>query len=102
MIRSGGTHKPYTAPVYDSIVSAVKGLWSQGGIQGLYKGGLMRLIINTCSTYYQWAIIYNAYKDAMVHSNQPSLGFFLAGFVDCLFNTLYIIETRYVLQNRLP
>lgn len=102
LIRSGSTHKPYTAPVYDGIVSAAKGLWSQGGVQGLYKGGMMRFFINTVCTYYQWFVIYDAYKESKLRSSKLSMGFFLAGFVDILFNVSYIVEARSVLQNRLP
>jgi hypothetical protein len=63
MFRSGGTHKPYTAPVYDGIKSAFKGLYSQGGVQGLYKGGLIRLFINSFNTYCQSYMAYNIYKE---------------------------------------
>jgi len=62
----------------------------------------MRLIINTCCTYYQWVLIYNAYKEAILRGNQLSLGFFLSGFVDWFFQVFYVIEARSVLQNRLP
>ena len=38
----------------------------------------------------------------MLYGNTPSLGFFLAGFIDTLLNISYMIEARCILQNRLP
>jgi hypothetical protein len=43
MIRSGGDHKPYTAPVYDGYVAAIKGLASQGP-KAFFKGLFFRSI----------------------------------------------------------
>jgi hypothetical protein len=41
MIRSGGEQKPFTAPVYEGYIGAIKGLASQGP-KAFFKGLLFR------------------------------------------------------------
>lgn len=41
MLRTGHNQKPYTAPVYDGYIGAVKGLMNQG-FKAFYKGLFFR------------------------------------------------------------
>jgi hypothetical protein len=43
MIRSGGTHKPYTAPVYEGYIGTIKGLMTQGP-KAFFKGLFFRSV----------------------------------------------------------
>jgi hypothetical protein len=62
MIRSGGTHRPYTAPVYEGYLTTIKGLISQGPM-AFFKGLFFRSL-------HQMAHFYAFSEVALLSSNR--------------------------------
>lgn len=94
--------KPYRAPVYDNYFQTIKGLYNQG-ILGFYKGNGWRIITSMTSQRirislewflrekYDYFNKWNFFRDWLVMS-----------ICDIALHPGFVLETRYILQNRIP
>jgi hypothetical protein len=105
LIKSAGTiegQKPYRAPIYDNYFQTIKGLYNQG-ILGFYKGNGWRLI-GYVGTYrfrilIEWFLRerYNIFE-----INYLIRSFVVFSVADIFLHPAFLVESRYILQNRIP
>ena len=106
MLRSGGDHKPYTAPVYEGYKATVKGLLSQG-YNAFFKGLFFRLVHQLAHFYAYTEISLmsgneTGLKETAKFSGQLIKLYLLQCLADVAFNAFHIMENRYILQNIIP
>jgi hypothetical protein len=105
LIKQSGViegQKPYRAPIYDNYWQTIKGLYRQG-ILGFYKGNFMRLV--TAATSQRLSIsIHWALKERFDFMNHFHIlrEWLVMSFCDMVCHIGFVIENRYVLQNRQP
>jgi hypothetical protein len=105
LIKSAGTidgQKPYRAPIYDNYIQTIKGLYNQG-ILGFYKGNGWRLMGYMCT--YRFKILLEWFLRE--RANIFEVSYFLRTLVvlsigDIFLHPCFLIESRYILQNRIP
>lgn len=105
LIKSAGLpegQKPYRAPIYDNYYQTLIGLYKQG-ILGFYKGNGWHLI--SFMTSYRFRILLD-YFCVDKYENFSKFNFirnFLVYTIADLFtHPCFVVENRYILQNRLP
>ncbi|CAI2372067.1 unnamed protein product [Moneuplotes crassus] len=96
---SVGKNAPYRAPVYQTYGECIRGLYKQG-VLGFYKGNLYR---------HHYMLSTSLLQLNIAHRLEDRIGSFrffchlFAGITaDTLFHPLHLIESRYILQNRIP
>jgi hypothetical protein len=105
LVKSAGTidgQKPYRAPIYDNYIQTIRGLYNQG-ILGFYKGNGWRLI-GYMSTF-RFKILFEWFLRERYNIFEVS--YFLRTFIvmsiaDIFIHPCFLIESRYILQNRIP
>jgi len=104
LIKSSGVpegQKPYRAPIYSSYRECINSLKKQG-ILGFYKGNAIRLV--AFSSIYRGRITLDWYfrEHFDMRSNSILKMFLVYTMIDILAHPLFVMESRYILQNRLP
>ena len=104
-IRSGQNRRPYTAPVYEGYMAAIRGVLSQGPT-AFFKGLGFRMF-HSLAHYYaltEFSPLSNfSGAEAIQDIGQKLvLTYMLQCVVDVNFNILYMAENRFILQNSLP
>ena len=105
LIKSTGMpdgQKPYRAPIYENYLQVIKGLYKQG-VLGFYKGNYWRFFFimiplraRITLDYYILDHFPNLHKISFLKD------LFVFTFTDTICHPAFLVETRYVLQNRLP
>jgi hypothetical protein len=105
LIKSAGMidgQKPYRAPIYDNYIQTIKGLYNQGML-GFYKGNGWRLL--AYMTSYRFRILLDWFlKERYDYFNSSYLlkNIIIYSVADVFLHPSFLIESRYILQNRLP
>jgi hypothetical protein len=105
LIKQSGViegQKPYRAPIYDNYWQTIKGLYRQG-ILGFYKGNFVRLATIATSQRVgislQWAL---KERFDFINHFQFLREWGIMSFCDVMTHLGFVLENRYVLQNRQP
>lgn len=102
-----GTNKPFRAPVYTSYKEAFQALGNQG-LLGFYKGNMLGLLHTWFGTFTRLQALHNLeYNNHHFYQNSSN---FMKGLyvtivcttVDMMVHPLQLMQSRFVLQNRLP
>ena len=104
LIKSSGVpegQKPYRAPIYNSYRECINALQKQG-ILGFYKGNGIRMVaygaINRGRITLDWF-----FRDRYQFKEHNIVKVFLVyTIIDILAHPLFVMESRFILQNRLP
>lgn len=104
LIKSSGVpegQKPYRAPIYSSYRECINALRKQG-ILGFYKGNAIRLV--AYATLQRTRITFDWYLREHFDMNPHSIikMFLVYCTTDVIIHSLFVMESRYILQNRLP
>jgi len=104
MIASGqvGLNKPYRAPVYQTYLECIQGLYKQG-ILGFYKGNGCRIFHLFVFEYLRNNLIFTFDGESQVYQRSSFFKDYLAATTAAVIcHPLHFAESRFVLQNRLP
>ncbi|EAR91059.1 carrier protein (macronuclear) [Tetrahymena thermophila SB210] len=109
LIKSGatGTNRPFRAPVYGTYMEVFRGLSNQG-LLGFYKGNFVGLMYTFCNSTLRFNSIdmldYSQYS--FYHQGNSLLRgfsmFLICSAIDIMCQPLQTIQSRFILQNRLP
>jgi len=109
IIKSGvtGTNKPFRAPVYTSYKEVFQALANQG-LLGFYKGNLIGLGHQWLTTFWRVGATHNLeYGNYHFYQKSSPLvkSLFVMGtctLIDIALNPFQLMQSRFILQNRLP
>lgn len=95
-------NKPYRAPIYDNYLQTIKGLYQQG-ILGFYKGNFWRLMTFSSVQRMKITLEWHLKEKYSIFSHLNFLRDFITlSICDMLLHPAFVIENRYILQNRNP
>ena len=93
-----GINRPYTAPIYRSYREWITGLYRQG-ILGFYKGNFYRHTYITFVSFCQVEMLFRIKKMTGFQGHFTHLFSFIVSSM--LFHPMHMLESRYILQNRI-
>mmetsp|Transcript_17404 Transcript_17404/g.19829 ORF Transcript_17404/g.19829 Transcript_17404/m.19829 type:complete len:361 (+) Transcript_17404:33-1115(+) len=108
LIKSGvtGTNKPFRAPVYTGYFEVIQALMRQGFL-GFYKGNLIGMThLGLTGLSRMYPMHHFKYSNSEFYHGQSNmyricLAIMMATGADMLLNPLYMMQSRFILQNRL-
>jgi hypothetical protein len=104
IIKSSGVpqgQKPYRAPIYSSYRECINSLKKQG-ILGFYKGNAIRLVAFASIQRGRISLDWYFREHFDMKTNSILKMFLVYTIIDILAHPLFVMESRYILQNRLP
>jgi hypothetical protein len=95
-----GNNRPFRAPFYRNYKEAFSALSAQG-YKGFYKGNFLDICRNfVVSSPMLWVSYLNFYRDS--GPLRPFLLFTLSMTAECVAQPLHNMQSRFILQNRIP